>query len=180
MRSFSSIVLGVVLLGAAGWSQSSKSADDAEAALKTDLAKGTSSPQPDRHSNLPGSPTLRPLYSSSLWKYWVNLTIAAGGSLDLDSGMDFSYSDSVRVTVRCSNGNLADVLLAAYWTVPLAPLFNLADVVKGDTFHYRNVGGATFNTYGSQFRLRIINNGVTGVTLSQVLMFTRIPAAAYY
>jgi hypothetical protein len=174
MRSFSSIVLCVVLLGAAGWSQSSKSADDAEAALKTDLAKGTSSMKPDRHSSLPDSRTLVPSYSSSLWEYWVNLTIPAGGSLDLDSAMDFSYSDSVRVTVRCGNGSLADLVLSAYWSVPLAPLFNVADVVKGDTFYYRNVGGATFNTYGSQFRLRIINNGVTGVTLSQVLMFARI------
>jgi hypothetical protein len=174
MRSFSSIVLGVVLLGAAGWSQSSKPVDDAEAALKTDLARGTSSPKPDRHSSLPGSPILMPSYSSSLWNYWVNLTIPAGGSLDLNSVMDFSYSDSVRVTVRCSNGSLADVVLNAYWSVPLAPLFNVADVVKGDTFPYRNVGGATFNTYGSQFRLRIVNNGVIGVTLSQVLMFARI------
>ena len=173
MRSFSSIVLGVGLLGAAGWSQSSKSADDAEAALKTELANGTSSPKPDRHSSLPGSRTLSPSYSSSFWEYWVNLTIPAGGSLDLDSAMDFSYSDNVRVTVRCSNGNLADVVLGAYWSVPLAPLFNVADVIKGDAFYYRNVGGATFNTYGSQFRLRIINNGVTGVTLSQVLMFAR-------
>jgi hypothetical protein len=174
MRSSSSIILGVVLLGAAGWSQSSKSADDAAAALKTDLAKGTSSPKPDRHSSLPGSRTPIMSYSSSLWEYWVNLTIPAGGSLDLDSVMDFSYSDSVRVTVRCGNGNLADVVLGAYWSVPFAPLFNVADVVNADTFYYRNVGGATFNTYGSQFRLRIINNGVSGVTLSQVLMFARL------
>ena len=174
MRSFSSIVLGVVLLSAAGWSQSSKSDDNAEAALKTDLAKSTLSPTPDRHSSLPGSRTLMPSYSSSLWNYWVNLTIPAGGYLDLDPAMDFSYTDSVRVTVRCSNGSLADVVLGAYWSVPLAPLFNVADVVKGDIFPYRNVGGAIFNTYGSQFRLRIINNGVTGITLSQVLMFARI------
>jgi hypothetical protein len=168
MRSFPSVVVGVVLWGAAGWSQSSKPADDAEAAVKTDAPANA-----DRRSSLPGSRALAPFYSSPLWEYWVNLTIPAGSSLDLDSVMDFSYADSVRVTVRCSSGNLADVVLGAYWSVPRAPLFNVADVVRGDTFYYRNVGGATFQTYGSQFRLRIINNGVTGVTLSQVLVFAR-------
>ena len=173
MRAFSSAVFGVVLLGAAGWSQSAKSADDAEAALKHGLDKDTSAPKPDPQASLPSSRTLTPYYASSSWEYRVNLTIPAGGSLDLDSVLNFSYSDSVRVTVRCSNGSLADVVLGAYWSVPFAPLFNVADVVTGDTFYYRNVGGATFKTYGSQFRLRIINNGVTGVTLSQVLMFVR-------
>ncbi len=173
MRSFPSVVVGVVLLGAAGWSQSAKSADDGEAAVKAVLPKGISSAPEDRHASQPGPRTLAPSYSSPLWEYWVNVTIAAGSSLDLNSAMDFSYADSVRVTVRCSDGSLADVVLGAYWSVPRAPLFNVADVVRGDTFYYRNVGGATFNTYGSQFRLRIINNGVTGITLSQVLLFAR-------
>ncbi len=172
MRSLASVVFSVILVGAAGWSQSWKPADDAEGA-KTDRGKSTSSPRPDRRSNLTGSRTLNSSYSPALWEYWVNLTIPAGGSLDLDSDIDFAYSDSVRVTVRSGIGNLADVVLNAYWSVPFAPLFNVADVVRGDTFYYRNVGGATFNTYGSQFRLRIINNGVTAVTLSQVLLFAR-------
>jgi hypothetical protein len=164
--------VGVVFLGAAGWSQSSKPADDADAA-KMDLAKGTASPKPDRRPSRAGPRTLSSSYASSLWEYWVNLTIPAGSSLDLDSDLDFSYSDNVRVTIRSSDsGDLSDVVLDAYWTVPQAPFFNLADVVKGDTFYYRNVGGATFNTYGSRFRLRIINNGATAVTLRQVLMFT--------
>ncbi len=114
---------------------------------------------------------LRSYYSSALWEYWVNLMIPAGSSLDLDADLDFSYSENVRVTVRSDGGSLADVALAAYWTMPQAPFFSVADVVRGDTFYYRNVGGATFNTYGSWFRLRIINNGASAVTLRQVLMF---------
>ncbi len=171
MRSFPSMVLGVALLGAAGWSQSSKPADDAEAA-KADLAKSPSSPKPDQRSpRLTASRISNSFYSSSLWEYWVNLTIPAGGSLDLDSDIDFSYSENVRVTVRSDFGNLAEVTLGAYWTVPPAPFFNVADVVNGNTFYYRNVGGATFNTYGNWFRLRITNNGGSAVTLRQVLMF---------
>src|SRR5262245_51147668 len=168
MRSFTSIVLSVIFLGAAGWSQSSKPADDADAA-KTDLTKGTSNPKDRRSSQAPR--TLNSSYSSSLWEYWINLTIPAGGSVDLDSDINFSYSENVRVTIRSDSGNLADVVLAAYWTVPQAPFFNVAEVVKGDTFYYRNAGGATFNTYGSRFRLRIINNGDSAVTLRQVLIF---------
>jgi hypothetical protein len=167
MRPLTSIWLGVVLFGAAGWSQSSKPSDDPPAAT-TEAAN-----RPSGHGTPAGPRAVTASLSSPNWEYWVNLTLPAGGWLDLDSAIEFSYSDNVRVTVRCSDGSLTNVELAAYWTVPRAPLFNVADVVRGDSFYYWNVGGATFRTYGTRFRLRIINNGFTGITLSQVLLFVR-------
>jgi len=145
------------VLAAAGWSQDTKAADEAEGARLKAAGPRTSAPS----------------YSSGLWDYWLNVVVPAHGWLDLDSAMDFSHADNVRVTIRCGVGNLTDLLLAAYWTVPQAPFFNVSDVVRGDSFYYRNVGGATFRTYGSRFRLRIVNNGATDVMLSQALVFAR-------
>jgi hypothetical protein len=62
----------------------------------------------------------------------------------------------------------------AYWTVPQALYWNVADVVRGGTFAYTNVGGAVFNTYGSQLRLRLTNTGNATMYLSQVVIFTRV------
>jgi hypothetical protein len=165
--------MGVVLFAAAGWSQTSKPADDAGRPVQTEPATGASTARADQRSSLAGARAPAASYSSAIWEYWVNLTIPAGSWLDLDSVMDFSHAGNVRVSVRCLDASLGNVVLAAYWTVPQAPFFNVADVVEGNTFYYRNVGGTTFNAYGSRFRLRIINNGVTGITLSQVLLFAR-------
>ena len=170
MRCSRSLVFAGVLLGATGWSQTPKPVDDAETA-RTALIAPPSIPKPERRSGTTMSGSLRSSYSSSIWEYWVNQIIPAGGSLDLDSEIDFSCSENVRVTVRSDVANLGTVALAAYWTVPTAPYFNVADVVKGDTSYYRNAFGATFNTYGSRFRLRILNNGGSAVTLRQVLIY---------
>jgi hypothetical protein len=170
MRSSVSVLSAAVLLCAAGWSQTPKPVDDAETA-QTGF-KPASSPKADRRSNVAVSRSLGSSYASSLWEYWVNQVIPAGGSLDLDSEIDFSSSETARVTVRSDSANLGDIALAAYWTVPTAPYFNIADVVKGSGSYYRNAFGATFNTYGSRFRLRILNNGSSAVTLRQVLIST--------
>ena len=64
--------------------------------------------------------------------------------------------------------------MSAYWGVPQLPLYAVADVIGGTSFPYSNLGGATFNTYGSQFRLQVTNNGANPITLTQVLVFARV------
>jgi hypothetical protein len=51
-------------------------------------------------------------------------------------------------------------------------LYGVADVVAGTSFLYSKAGGATFNTYGSQFRLEVTNNGANPITLTHVLVFS--------
>jgi len=65
------------------------------------------------------------------------------------------------VSIRSYNPDLRDIVMDAYWAVPQAEFYNVAEVVSGDTFPYRNVDGATFTTYGNQFRLRVTNTGTS-------------------
>jgi hypothetical protein len=58
--------------------------------------------------------------------------------------------------------------------VPQLSLYAVADVIGGTSFPHSNLGGATFNTYGSRFRLQVTNNGANPITLTQVLVFARV------
>lgn len=109
---------------------------------------------------------------ASDWELWRNLTIGPGQSITLHSDMDFSTAGTARISMRSRNNDLPDVRLDAYWSVPQAEFFNVAEVASGSDFPYRNVGGATFTTYGSQFRLRVTNTGSTNIFLSQVIIFS--------
>jgi hypothetical protein len=64
--------------------------------------------------------------------------------------------------------------MSAYLAVPQLSLYGAADVIAGTSFPYSNAGGATFNTYGSQFRLPVSNNGANPITLTRVLVFSRV------
>jgi hypothetical protein len=108
------------------------------------------------------------------WAVWRDITITPGQSVHLDSDMDFSASDTARVSIRSHYSDLPNLEMNAYWTVPQALYWNVADVVRGGTFAYTNVGGAVFNTYGSQLRLRLTNTGSATMYLSQVVIFTRV------
>jgi hypothetical protein len=169
MRLSAAVTLYLALSVTAGWAQTEKRQDDPRAISKSPGLKPSSSklvPQIE-------SPSPRQ-YTFGSWEFWTNALIPAGGSLNFDSQIDYSSSDTVRVTLRSDNDALSGLLVAAYWAVPQLPFFNSAEVVTGDKFYFTNVGGATFNTYGSQFRLRITNTGSTPVNLSQVLLFTRV------
>ena len=112
--------------------------------------------------------------TNSQWEYWTNVTIAAGSSVNLDSQIDYSTTDTVRMTIRSAGSDLANVIVSAYWAIPQVSWYGVADVVAGSTFPYTDAGGATFNAYGSEFRLRVTNNGSESIRLSQVLLFTRV------
>jgi hypothetical protein len=64
--------------------------------------------------------------------------------------------------------------MSTYWAVLQLSLYGMTDVVAGTSFPYSNAGGATFNTYGSRFRLQVTNNGANPITLTQVLVFSRV------
>jgi hypothetical protein len=107
------------------------------------------------------------------WEVWRDVTIAAGQSVNLDSDMSFYTSDTARVSIRSRNSDLPNLVLNAYWAVPQALYWSVADVVRGEGLAYTNVGGAIFKTYGSQFRLRLTNTGSATMYLSQVVVFMR-------
>jgi hypothetical protein len=115
-----------------------------------------------------------PKLSSSSWDVWYNLVIAPGEVFILDSKLDFSQSDTVRVTVRSANSDMPSLRLSAFWTVPEAQMFGNSEVVTGDHFFYTNSGGAVFNVYGTQFRLELANTGSSAMTLTQVTIFAHV------
>jgi hypothetical protein len=129
----------------------------------------------DESAALPASTKAAPRSESYAdWDVWRNLTIGPGQSVTLDSGIRFGTTGSARVSVRSRNRDLPNLVMDAYWAVPEAEFFNVAEVATGDMFPYPNVGGAVFTTYGTQFRLRLTNTGNGTMFLSQVVIFARI------
>lgn len=120
----------------------------------------------------PAKTAAKAAVSYSNWEVYRNITIPAGESVSLDSGIDFSSADQVGVTVRSvSGGDLTDLLVQGYWSVPEADFYNVAEVISGSSFPYLNVGGASFHVYGSQFRLIVRNDGISDITLQQITVF---------
>jgi hypothetical protein len=155
----------LALLAPAGSAQTV--ADDASDAEKP--AKGVSLKAQARVKAGP-----RGSYSYGDWEVWRDITIAPGQSVNLDSDMSFYSADTARVSIRSRNSDLPNLLMNAYWAVPQALYWSVADVVRGESLAYTNVGGAVFNTYGNQFRLRLTNNGTATMYLTQVVVFTRV------
>ena len=144
-----------------------QTADDVSEAQKP--AKGTSLKAQARSKSEP-----RSYGSYGDWAVWRDVVIGPGQVVNLDSDMDFSASDTARVSIRSHSSDLPNLEMSAYWAVPQALYWNVADVVRGGTFAFTNVGGTVFNTYGSQLRLRLTNTGNSTMYLSQVIVFTRV------
>ncbi len=102
---------------------------------------------------------------------FTNVTIGPGQSTALDSGLDYSNADMVRVSVRSENADLSDLQFVAYWAVDGTDFYNATEAADGSTFIYGNVGGAQFCVYGSQFRLVLKNTGSSTINLVQVMLF---------
>ena len=47
-----------------------------------------------------------------------DIVIAPGQSANLDSSADFSFTDSVRVSIRSRTTDIASVVMSAYRSVP--------------------------------------------------------------
>jgi len=159
-----SLSLCCSLLSPAGVAQTARRADENRAAVKSEGVEPSTAKEAAPASSSSDS-------GSSKWQFWTNLIIPPGAGVNLDSVFEYSSSKNVRVTIRSANNDLDGLFMEAYWATPGLPFYNTAELVTGDQFHYANVGGATFNTYGTQLRLRISNNGPTIITLLQVLVF---------
>jgi hypothetical protein len=159
--------VAVVLAALASATFAQSVADDATEAQKP--AKGVSLKAQARVKS-----EARGTYSYGDSEVWRDITIGPGQSVNLDSDMSFYSSDTARVSIRSRNSDLPNLEMNAYWAVPQALYWSVADVVTGEKFPYNNVGGVVFNTYGSQFRLRLTNTGSSTMYLAQVVIFTRV------
>ena len=165
MRPFTTSALLIVLLTCPGTAQTPKTADDEAGRTRSG---GITAPASRIKSRGDSSQD-----NLSQWEYWTNVTIPASSWVILDSQLDYSTADTVRMTIRSTKANLDNVTVAAYWAIPEVPYYGIADVLEGSKFVYLDAGGATLNTYGSHFRIQVINNSRSAITLSQVLLFTR-------
>jgi hypothetical protein len=103
-----------------------------------------------------------------------NITIQPGQSVTVDSTLDYTATDRVSVTFRAaSNVDLSVLEIDAYWAVPNADSYSVAEYDSGTNFPYLNVGGTIFNVYGNQFRMLLSNTGKTAITLQQVTVYMR-------
>ena len=137
------------------------------------LAKPADAPSSVKPAAVSSATPTTPL-TSAKWDYFTSVTIPAGQTVNLDSTIDFSSSDTVRVTVRSAGTDLLNLLGTAYFTVPNATEFITQEVMLGSDFFYSNSGGASFQVCGPQFRLALRNLGTTTLTLTSVLMYTRV------
>jgi hypothetical protein len=64
-------------------------------------------------------------------------------------------------------------VVQAYWSVPEADQYNVAEIKSGQQFLYSTTGGAVFQAYGSQFRLVLVNSGEQSIRLQNVIVFRR-------
>lgn len=165
MRSL--LTLNLLLAPVLIFAQPATVAHDGAVSIKSD---GVAPPRP----SVRAGQSLPRVNSYSPWEFWNDVTIQPGSSVNLDSSIDYSSSDSAKVTVLSVNGaSLGDLVLGAFWAVPTLKLFNAADVFTGEASYYADARAFTFPIYGSQFRLRLTNRGTSSITLAQVLIFTR-------
>src|SRR5579871_6231713 len=115
-----------------------------------------------------GSPAALSFSNSEVF---TNYTIQPGGTLTLDSALDYSSSDSVSVTVRSADSDLGNVNLLSYWSTPNSVSYDLVEAASGAKFYFSNVGGAKFNVFGNNFRLILQNTGSAPVSIVQVVIY---------
>jgi hypothetical protein len=119
--------------------------------------------------------------TSGSTEVFKNITIAANKSVSLDSTLDFTSAAAVAVLIRCTACSTASFSLAssglvfqAFWIVPDADLYTVAEAATPTGFPYWDSGGLIFETFGTKFRLTIQNNSDQGISLRQVTLFRRM------
>ena len=112
--------------------------------------------------------------TSAKYEYYANVTIPAGQSVNLDSTIDYSSSDTISVTLRSTKSDIAALLGTAFFIVPTATEYVTQEAFLGSNFFYNNSGGATFQVCGPQFRLTLQNLSNASMTLSSVLVYTHV------
>ncbi len=136
-------------------------------------SKGQASIKPDLIRPSADAATPAPA-TSAKYEYYTNVTIPAGQSINLDSALDYSSSDTIAVTVRSAKADIANLVGTGYFTVPTATEYFTQEAFSGQNFNYSNTGGASFTVCGPQFRLTLQNQSTATITLSSVLVYTHI------
>jgi hypothetical protein len=122
----------------------------------------------------PAAAPVKASLSTSTFEVFKNVTIAPGQSVSLDSGIDYSATDRVAVTYRTvSGGDMSTMYIYAYWGIPIADSFGVAEEDNGSNFPFTNAGGEVFTVYGNQLQLRLENRGKTTIILTQVTLYIR-------
>jgi hypothetical protein len=62
---------------------------------------------------------------------FTDVTIGPGQSVALDSGLDYSNADMVRVSIRSTTPDLANLQVEAYWSAPDADYYNATEGSTG-------------------------------------------------
>ena len=145
------------------------------------LTLGSVSGQEIRHEDLAQSKTAqaskatpRAAQSVSNWQVWSEVTIPAGQTVNFDSSINFGSSEDVRITIRAQSGSdMKDMLFYPYWSNPDAQFWNISQLIKGSEFTFANAGGFVSQTFGSQFRLAVFNNGSAAITLRELVIHSR-------
>jgi hypothetical protein len=127
---------------------------------------------PSDAAKTPAGKTAKPRdMPNGSFEAFINVAIGPGQSIEIDSGLDYTYAGTVRISVRSAAMDLGSLQFQAYWSVPDVDYYNATDFVDGSSFIYPNAGGMQFLVYGSQFRLVVTNSGSSTVSLTQVLLF---------
>lgn len=118
--------------------------------------------------------------STSYSEVFRNVGIGAGQSVWLDSALDYSQANTVAVALLCTTCTSAStsltssgLVLEAFWSVPDADQYSVAENAAAGKFLYLDSGGAVFQVYGPEFRLKLRNLGNKGITIQQITLFRR-------
>lgn len=111
---------------------------------------------------------------------FVDIVIAAGKNVVLESAMDFSTVSTVAVTISCTVCTTdktalgtSGLVLQARWAIPDADSYVATEYKAATLFPYWDAGGVVFNVFGSMFRLNLQNKGTESITIQQVTLFRR-------
>ena len=176
MHRFFAAVTVAALLAASGFAQSKKlPAPDASASLKSNPNAASTAKEKPRTA------TATPRLSSINYEIYTNVSVPAGGYWKVDSHLDFSSCDTIRVTVLSNNNDLTNntstqsgLALAAMWSVPESNYWVNGEVIfANESFTFPNGGGALFNTYGNELELQLWNLNTTAMSLPQVMIVGR-------
>jgi hypothetical protein len=106
--------------------------------------------------------------------------LGLGGSVALNSKLDYSFAGSVAIGLQCiicdtsaTSLGASGLVLQAQWTVPDAGLYATTESKAATTFLYWDSGGAIFNVYGSKFRLVLQNKGKQPIAIEQITFLAR-------
>jgi hypothetical protein len=107
----------------------------------------------------------------SLTNYEVakSFTVAAGQTVKVQSGSDWTGGSEVAVGLNCAA--VANLRVYALWSVAEADFYTATDTLLGSNFAFTNQGGGVVPVHGTILQLQVRNTGTTDVSCDQILVF---------